>query len=244
MKAPGKVTLVGAGPGAADLLTLRAVKAIAQATVLFVDDLVGDEVLSYACPEARIVYVGKRGGCKSTPQSAIEAQLLAAALAGEQVVRLKGGDPLILGRGGEEIQALQAAGINVEIVNGITAGLAAAQALGISLTHRDEAQGVVFVTGHTKQAGPGVCWKTLGQAVKDSKLTLVIYMGVQAAPHIQAELLTVLDSTTPIALLQAVSLPEQRALTSTLSELSHCMQQHGVISPAIIMIGPVVKYAA
>ena len=120
-----KVYLVGAGPGDPDLLTLKAVKAIQSATVLLVDDLVNAEVLSHAPSSARIVHVGKRGGCKSTPQAFIEKLMVMAALEGETVVRLKGGDPFIFGRGGEEVQALKAAGIQVEVVNGITAGLPA-----------------------------------------------------------------------------------------------------------------------
>ena len=133
----GKVTLVGAGPGDPELLTLKALKAIQRATVLLVDDLVSDEIVAFARPEARIVYVGKRGGCKSTPQAFIEKLMLMAAREGEDVVRLKGGDPFIFGRGGEEVEHLRDAGITVEVVNGITAGLAAVTSLGVPLTHRE-----------------------------------------------------------------------------------------------------------
>ena len=153
---PGQVTLVGAGPGDPELLTLKAAKALAAATVVFVDDLVSDAIVQLAPAGARIVYVGKRGGCKSTPQAFIEKLMIAAAREGETVVRLKGGDPFIFGRGGEEVEHLQAAGIAVRVVNGITSGLAAATSLGVPLTHRDHAHGVVFVTGHARpgDAGP------------------------------------------------------------------------------------------
>ena len=134
MNHPGTVTLVGAGPGDPELLTLKAVKAIQAATVLLVDDLVSPEVVALAAPGARVIHVGKRGGCRSTPQSFIHKLMVTAAREGEQVVRLKGGDPFIFGRGGEELEALREAGIGVRVINGITAGLGAATALGVPLT--------------------------------------------------------------------------------------------------------------
>ena len=144
----GRITLVGAGPGDPELLTLKAVRAIRAATVLLVDDLVNDAVLRYARKSTRIVHVGKRGGCASTPQAFIEKLMAAEALKGERVVRLKGGDPFVFGRGGEEADHLRAQGLQVDVVNGITSGLAAATALGVPLTHREHAHGVIFVTGH------------------------------------------------------------------------------------------------
>ena len=150
---PGRVTLVGAGPGDPELLTLKAVRAIRAATVLLVDDLVNEAVLRYARKSARIVHVGKRGGCASTPQAFIEKLMAAEALKGERVVRLKGGDPFVFGRGGEEADHLRAHGLQVDVVNGITSGLAAATALGVPLTHRDHAHGVIFVTGHARREG-------------------------------------------------------------------------------------------
>ncbi|MBC7703863.1 MAG: uroporphyrinogen-III C-methyltransferase, partial [Rhodoferax sp.] len=125
---PGKVMLVGAGPGDPELLTVKAVKALQAATVLLVDDLVSDDIVALANPAARVVYVGKRGGCKSTPQAFIQKLMIGAARDGDTVVRLKGGDPFIFGRGGEEVEDLRAAGIEVTVVNGITSGLAAATA--------------------------------------------------------------------------------------------------------------------
>ena len=148
--APGSCTLVGAGPGDPELLTLKALKAIQQASVLFVDDLVSPDIVAFASPTTRIVYVGKRGGCKSTPQAFIEKLMITAVREGDAVVRLKGGDPFIFGRGGEEVEHLRAAGIVVTVVNGITAGLAGLTSLGVPLTHRQHAHGVVFVTGHAK----------------------------------------------------------------------------------------------
>jgi uroporphyrin-III C-methyltransferase len=152
---PGKVTLVGAGPGDPELLTVKAVKAIQAATVLLVDDLVNPEITALAAPTARVVQVGKRGGCKSTPQAFIEKLMVMAAREGENVVRLKGGDPFIFGRGGEEMEHLREAGVDVEVVNGITSALAAVTALGVPLTHREHAHGVVAApTASTGRRSP------------------------------------------------------------------------------------------
>ena len=183
---PGWVYLVGAGPGDPDLLTLKAVKAIQAATVLFVDDLVSEAIVALAPAGARIVRVGKRGGCQSTPQAQIEALMLAAARQGEAVVRLKGGDPFIFGRGGEEVEHLAAAGIPVQVVNGITAGLAGMTLLGAPLTHRQHAHGVVFITGHHQPGGHPTNWRQLAATARDARLTLVIYMGVKSCAYIQA----------------------------------------------------------
>src|SRR5512140_2698936 len=158
---PGTVTLVGAGPGDPELLTLKAVKAIRAATVLLVDDLVSDSVVGLAGQHARVIHVGKRGGCRSTPQSFIERLMVTAAREGEQVVRLKGGDPFIFGRGGEEVEHLRAEGIEVRVISGITAGLAAATTLGVPLTHREHAHGVLFITGHAHHDAPGTDWRAI-----------------------------------------------------------------------------------
>ncbi len=193
----GTCTLVGAGPGDPELLTLKALKAIQAATVLLVDDLVSDEIVALAAPGARVVHVGKRGGCKSTPQAFIEKLMVMAVNEGENVVRLKGGDPFIFGRGGEEVEHLRAAGIEVTVVNGITAGLAGMTLLGTPLTHREHAHGVVFVTGHAKPGDSGIDWRQLAATARAARLTLVIYMGVSSAAHIQEELLTGLPACTP-----------------------------------------------
>ena len=236
-----KVTLVGAGPGDPELLTLKALKAIQQATVLFVDDLVSEEIVAFASAQTRIVYVGKRGGCKSTPQAFIEKLMLAAANDGENVVRLKGGDPFIFGRGGEEVEHLVAAGVQVEVVNGITAGLAAVTSLGVPLTHRQHAHGVVFVTGHAKPGDSGTDWRALAATAHSARLTLVIYMGVSSAERIQSELLTGLPADTPVAVIQNASLPSQRHIATTLARLSADITLASLASPSVIVVGDVVK---
>jgi len=237
----GKVTLVGAGPGDPELLTLKAIKSIQAATVLLVDDLVSPEIVALARPGARIVHVGKRGGCKSTPQAFIERLMVIAAREGESVVRLKGGDPFVFGRGGEEVEHLRAAGIEVEVVNGITAGLAAVTSLGVPLTHRDHAHGVVFVTGHAQRGGQPPDWRALAQAARQARLTLVVYMGVSGARHIQDQLLTALPGNTPAAIVQRASLPDQRHAVTTLGALVETIEREGLGSPAVIVVGDVLQ---
>ena len=241
----GSCTLVGAGPGDPELLTIKAVKAIQAATVLLVDDLVGEGVLAYARPGARIVHVGKRGGCRSTPQAFIERLMITAVNEGENVVRLKGGDPFIFGRGGEEVEHLREAGIEVHVVNGITAGLAAVTALGVPLTHRDHAQGVVFLTGHAKTghaaAERPTDWRQLAATARDARLTLVIYMGVSGVAHIQNELLDGLPPETPVAVIQHASLPQQRHITTTLAALRADIAVAGMASPSVIVVGDVLR---
>ncbi|MBT9551630.1 MAG: uroporphyrinogen-III C-methyltransferase [Hydrogenophaga sp.] len=245
---PGTVTLVGAGPGDPELLTLKAARAIAAATVLLVDDLVSEAVLVHAQASARIVNVGKRGGCKSTPQAFIEKLMIMAAREGEVVVRLKGGDPFIFGRGGEEVEHLRAAGIEVQVLNGITAGLAGLTSLGAPLTHRDHAHGVVFITGHAKPGitpeSRGTDWQALAATARDAKLTLVIYMGVSSATQIQADLLTGLPASTPLAIIQHASLPQQRHAVTTLGDLTTTLAHEGLGSPSVIVVGDVVRGVA
>jgi len=235
----GQVTLVGAGPGDPELLTIKAAKALQAATVLMVDDLVSDEIVALANPAARVVHVGKRGGCKSTPQAFIEKLMISAAQEGEQVVRLKGGDPFIFGRGGEEVERLRQAGVRVTVVNGITAGLAAVTSLGVPLTHRDHAHGVVFVTGHAKPGQGGVDWPALAATARQARLTLVIYMGVSGAGAIEAGLLAGLPASTPVGIIQNASLPQQRHALTTLSQLSATIAREGLGSPAVIVVGNV-----
>ena len=237
----GKVTLVGAGPGDPELLTLKALKAIQAATVLLVDDLVSPEVVAHAQSGARIVYVGKRGGCKSTPQAFIEKLMLMAAREGENVVRLKGGDPFIFGRGGEEVEHLRAAGVPVTVINGITSGLAAATSLGVPLTHRDHAQGVIFMTGHARKDAEAPDWRALAAMARDARLTLVIYMGVSSASRIEQDLLSGLPPATPVAIVQHASLPEQRQAVTTLGELAATIEREQLGSPSVIVVGDVVS---
>jgi uroporphyrin-III C-methyltransferase len=235
---PGRVTLVGAGPGDPELLTVKAIKAIRRATVLLVDDLVGDGVLRYARKSARVVWVGKRGGHASTSQDFIERLMIAQARRGESVVRLKGGDPLVFGRGGEEAEHLRAAGVAVEVINGITSGLAAATALGVPWTHREHARGVMLVTGHAKQGGAAPHWPTLGAAAAQG-LTLVIYMGVSQLDAIVAGLAAALPPSTPAALVQDASLPQERRLLSTLGGIAHDARAERIASPAVLIVGDV-----
>ena len=237
--ANGRCTLVGAGPGDPELLTLKALKAIQAATVLFVDDLVNPAIVAFAQSSARIVYVGKRGGCKSTPQAFIEKLMVMAVKEGDNVVRLKGGDPFIFGRGGEEIEALNAAGITVTVINGITSGLAALTSLGVPLTHRDHAHGVVFVTGHAKPGDGGTNWALLAATAFEAKLTLIIYMGVASSEQIQNELLLGLPAGTPAAIIQNASLPTQRHAVATLGSLRATIEQVGLQSPSVMVVGDV-----
>jgi uroporphyrin-III C-methyltransferase len=234
----GSVALVGAGPGDAELLTVKAVRAIRRATVLLVDDLVGDGVLRYARKSARIVHVGKRGGCASTPQAFIERLMISEAQRGEHVVRLKGGDPFVFGRGGEEVEHLRAAGVNVSVVNGITSGLAATAALGVPWTHRQHARGVMLVTGHAREGGQAPHWPTLGAAAAQG-MTLVVYMGVTQLASIVAGLAATLPLHTPAALVQDASLPHERRLVSTLAFIADDARREHIASPAVLIIGDV-----
>jgi uroporphyrin-III C-methyltransferase len=232
---------VGAGPGDPELLTIKALKAIQSAKLLLVDDLVSDEIVALAPNSARVVWVGKRGGCKSTPQSFIEKLMITAAREGEHVVRLKGGDPFMFGRGGEEVEHLQAEGVRVSVVNGITAGLAAVTSLNVPLTHRDHAHGVVFVTGHSKPGDADRDWSALAHAAAQARLTLVIYMGIASATAIQEGLLQGLPADTPVAVIQSASLPQQQQALCTLERLQQTISLKGIVSPAVIVVGDVLK---
>jgi uroporphyrin-III C-methyltransferase len=239
--------LVGAGPGDPDLLTIKALRTLRRATVLLVDDLVSDAVLKVAVRgrkrAPRVIHVGKRGGCKSTPQAFIERLMVSEALAGERVVRLKGGDPFVFGRGGEEAQALRAQGVTVEVINGITAGLAAATALGVPWTHRDHAHGVMLVTGHAQAGAAGPDWAVLGAAAAQG-LTLVIYMGVAGLAHLQQGLLMSLSGDTPAAIVQHAGCAEERIGLATLATLATLVHAQGFASPAILVIGDVLRARA
>lgn len=237
---PGLCTLVGAGPGDPELLTLKALKAINAATVLLVDDLVSQAIVALAPPTARVVHVGKRGGCRSTPQAFIEKLIVEAVHAGENVVRLKGGDPFIFGRGGEEVAHLREAGIEVTVVSGITAGLAAVTSLGVPLTHREHAHGVVFVTGHARAGERATDWHALATAAHKARLTLVIYMGVRAAGSIADQLLGGgLAADTPVAIIENASLPAQRHVVTVLAELEQTIEREALGSPSVIVVGDV-----
>lgn len=235
----GKVWLIGAGPGDPELLTLKAVRALGEAEVVMIDDLVNPAVLEH-CPTARVIRVGKRGGCRSTPQAFIHRLMLRYARQGRCVARLKGGDPCIFGRAGEEAEWLAARGVSSEIVNGITAGLAGATACGISLTLRGVARGVTLVTAHT-QDDTAPNWAALAA----TGTTLVVYMGVARLSEIQQGLLDGgLPLATPVAMIENASLPSQRECRSTLQELQVDAALFQLKSPAILVIGEVVGQAA
>ncbi len=235
--AAGRCTLVGAGPGDPELLTLKALKAIQAATVLLVDDLVSEAIVALAPAGARVVRVGKRGGCRSTPQAFIERLMVRAARAGEHVVRLKGGDPFIFGRGGEEIEELAAEGIAFQVVPGITAASGCASYAGIPLTHRDYAQSVRFVTGHLKDHSCDLPWVDLvapGQ-------TLVFYMGLVGLPLICEQLIRHgRAADTPAALIQQGTTRNQRVFTGTLANLPQLVAEHKVHAPTLVIVGEVV----
>lgn len=230
-----RVTLIGAGPGDPELLTLKAARALGAADVVLVDELVNRGCLAHVRSDARIIEVGKRGGCKSTPQAFIERLLILHAKENRNVVRLKGGDPFVFGRGGEEVEALLAAGIEVEVIPGITAGTAVPASLGIPVTHRELSRGVTFVTGHTKD-GTEPNWRALAA----SGTTLVIYMGLKGLPKILASLAAAgMEPATPACLIENGTLHSQNQRVATLGTL----RGDGFAGPALIVIGDVVRLA-
>jgi len=233
----GRVALVGAGPGDPDLLTVKAVRALSEADVVLHDDLVPPSILALARNGARIVAVGKRGGCQSTPQAFIEHLLVREARAGHFVVRLKGGDPFVFGRGGEELAALRAAGIEVEIVPGITSGLAAPAVVGIPVTHRAWAHGVALVTGHAADDAAEPDWT----ALVASRLTLVIYMGARRVAQLRDSLIAAgMARAMPVAVIANATRADQATQVTTLAALVEC----AIASPAIIVVGDVAALAA
>jgi uroporphyrin-III C-methyltransferase len=234
------VTLVGAGPGDPELLTLKAVKALRRATVALVDDLVHPGVLRYLRKSARTVHVGKRGGCNSTSQAFIHRLMVTEARHGERVVRIKGGDPFVFGRGGEECDALRQAGIEVEVVSGLTAGIAGPAAIGVPVTDRRYSRGVALVTGHSGSADGEPDWAALTRC----GLTLVIYMGVSRAEAIARSLLqTGMAANTPVAVVCRAHLPQQRQAVCTLDALAVTLADEDLVSPAVLIVGDVVQAA-
>ncbi|MCL2657624.1 MAG: uroporphyrinogen-III C-methyltransferase [Betaproteobacteria bacterium] len=235
---PGKVWLVGVGPGDPELVTVKAVRVLGAVDVWLVDDLVTAEIHAYAGASTCIEPVGKRGGRCSTSQQEILERMLAHALAGRTVARVKGGDPLLFGRGGEEAEFLRHHGIEVEVLNGITSGAAAAQALGIALTHRDCGHGVSFVTAHTaRDDSPD--WRSLVAG----GTTLVIYMGMSRLAAIRDALQEAgMRREMPVAVVMNASRPDQCNWTGTLANLTDALAA-GLTSPAIIIVGGVVAHA-
>ena len=244
------VSLVGAGPGDPELLTLRALRRLQAADVILSDALIDNRVLALANAAARVLYVGKRGGCVSTEQRFIHELMIREARSGARVVRLKGGDPFMFGRGGEEADALRGAGIEVEVVSGITAGMAAPASIGIPVTDRRHAPGVAFVTGHSqREVEPGAA-KADGPQAPDwaalarSGLTLVIYMGLARAEVLTAALIEGgLAPNTPAAAISAAHTPQQRHAICTLQTLAATLREQAIASPAILVIGTVVAQA-
>lgn len=234
----GKVTLVGAGPGDAELLTLKAMRALQAADVILFDDLVSDEVLELARREAKKMLVGKRGGRESCKQEDINAMMITFAKAGKNVVRLKSGDPAIFGRAGEEIAELEANNIPVTIIPGITSASAMAAQLGVSLTHRDHAQSVRFVTGHSKDGKlpSHVDW----QSIADPSASTIFYMGGRTADQIQDALLSNgMDTNTPVVVCSSVSRPDTKEWSGKLSQLKFGIKEIGFDSPVLIGVGAV-----
>ena len=234
----GRVTLVGAGPGDADLLTLKAVRALQSADVILFDDLVSDEVLEFARKEARRMLVGKRGERTSCKQEDINDMMAALASAGKHVVRLKSGDPMIFGRAGEEIARLRGEGIEVTVVPGITSALAMASSLGVSLTHRDHAQSVRFVTGHSRKGRlpDDIDWK----CIADPRATTVFYMGGRTVAEMTARLIGEgMSAGTPVAVASALTRSDERRWVGTLAELPAAVGRIGLDNPILIGVGAV-----
>jgi len=235
---PGTVYLVGAGPGDPGLLTRRALDLIASADAILYDRLIPPEALEGARPDAELRYVGKEAGGGATPQSEIEAALVELARAGRNVVRLKGGDPFVFGRGGEEAEALAEAGVPFEVVPGVTAGVAAPAYAGIPVTHRDAASAVAFVTGHEDPSKPesALDWPALAAFPG----TLVLYMGVRNLERIASSLVEAGRSADePAAVIARGTLAGQRTVTGTLSDIASRAAAEGLEAPAITVVGPV-----
>jgi len=237
------VYLVGAGPGAPDLVTVRGLNALRRADVVVYDALVHPELLAHAPADAERVYAGKRGYCVgSTLQETIHEVMASRARAGLTVVRLKGGDPCVFGRGGEEAEYLAERGIPVEVVPGVTTAVGACAAAGIPLTHRDETQAVTLVTGHFDPDSPDckLDWHALARAG-----TLVVYMGLRHLDAIAARLIAAgLAPDTPAAVICRGTLPDQQVIDSPLSLLPEAARAAGATAPAVIVVGEVVAHRA
>jgi uroporphyrin-III C-methyltransferase/precorrin-2 dehydrogenase/sirohydrochlorin ferrochelatase len=233
----GQVTLVGAGPGDPELLTLKALRALQDADVILHDRLVSDAVLDLARRDATRISVGKAAGGIGSTQAQINQLLIEHAAAGKRVVRLKGGDPFIFGRGGEELEALAQAQINFSVVPGVTAAAGCAAYAGIPLTHRDYAHSVTFVTGHADKEGKEPDWRALAQP----GMTAVFYMGLARIDHIVAKLIEHgAPADLPAGLIAQGTLPEQRVVTATLATLAAAAKQSKLQSPALLVVGKVV----
>jgi len=234
----GRVALVGAGPGDPELITVKGARLLREADVVIYDNLVGGGILDFTSPTAERIFVGKMAGNHTLPQEDICQLLVDKALAGKFVVRLKGGDPFVFGRGGEELDVLMAAGIRVEIVPGVTAALGAAASFGFPLTHRDHAQSCVFVTGHLKDDSINLNWPALAQPNQ----TIVIYMGITGLEIISSNLQAAgLPGNTPAALIYRATWPTQDIYPCQLATLAETARLNKVKPPALIVIGSVMQ---
>jgi uroporphyrin-III C-methyltransferase len=235
--AAGKVWLVGAGPGDPDLLTIKAARLISQADALVYDHLVSEAIMKLARPDARLIYAGKEASKHTLPQDSINQLLVALAQERLSVVRLKGGDPFIFGRGGEELETLVASNIPFEVIPGVTAAAGCAAYSGFPLTHRDHAQSVTFVTGHLKDDTVNLDWPALARPHQ----TVVFYMGIGAAEEICRQMINHgLPSLTPAAVIRNGTLPTQKTLLATLGTLPQRIAESGIKPPALIVVGSVV----
>ena len=235
---PGVVYLVGAGPGDPGLMTVRGAELVASADVILYDRLIPQAALSGAREDAELVYVGKRPGAPEIPQSEIETTMVERARAGRSVVRLKGGDPFVFGRGGEEAETLAAAGVPFEVVPGVTAGVAAPAYAGIPVTHREDASAVAFVAGHEDPSkdGSSIDWDALARF----RGTLVLYMSVKRLPDVAARLIAGGRSADePAAAVERGTTPAQRTVSATLADLPDAVAAAGIAPPAVMLIGPV-----
>lgn len=238
VKPAGRVFLVGAGPGDPELLTLRAVRLLQQADVVVYDNLVPTQIMDFVPPAVERIYAGKRRNEHTMRQEEINALLVQLASEGKQVVRLKGGDPFIFGRGGEELQTLAAHGLAFEVVPGVTAASGVSSYSGIPLTHRDYAQTCIFVTGHLKNGTADLDWPSMVRPQQ----TVVIYMGLGGLPEICRQLvLHGAPATRPVAVVQDGSLPSQKVVTGTLADIAEHVSQAQLKSPCLTLIGEVVK---
>jgi uroporphyrin-III C-methyltransferase/precorrin-2 dehydrogenase/sirohydrochlorin ferrochelatase len=236
----GKVSLVGAGPGDPELLTVKALKLMQKADIVLHDSLVSEEILLCIRKDAKLIDVGKRALSKSAKQQDINSLLVFYARQGLSVLRLKGGDPFIFGRGGEELEYLLAHKIQFEVVPGITAAMGCASYSGIPLTHREYAQSLMFITAHCKNSEDSLDWINLAR----EKQTLVVYMGLLRNQVLVDKMIEYgRKPTTPIAIIENGTTTKQRVITGSLNELSHLINQHQVTSPAMIIIGEVTQFA-